>query len=76
MWEFIKRNWKLILVGIVSLTIGFLLQIYANKRSEQKIIDAILAEIQTLKDKQTIARTTFEDQTRLLELQAQLKILT
>lgn len=76
MWEFIKRNWKLLLVGIVSLTIGFLLQIYANTRSEQRIIDAILAEIKTIKDKQQIARTTSEDQKRLIELEAQLKILT
>lgn len=75
-WEFVKRNWKLILVGIISLTIGFLLQVYANYRSERRIIEAIVAEIQTLKEKQTIGRTTAEDQKRLIELEAQLRLLT
>lgn len=74
MW--IKKNWKLLLVGFLSLTAGFLLQLWANYRSEQRIINSILAELNTLKEKQNIARITDQDQKRLIELEAQLELLT
>lgn len=76
MWEFIQRNWKLLLVGALSITAGFLLQLWANYRSEQRIIAAIVAEIKELNEKQSIGRTTEEDQRRLIELEAQLDLLT
>lgn len=76
MLEFIKINWKLLLVGFLSLTAGFLLQLYANNRSEQRIIAAILAEMKALQEKQATSRTTAADQQRLIELQAQLNLLT
>lgn len=75
MWEFIKRNWKLLLVGFLSLTAGFLLQLWANYRSERRIIEAILAEIKALQQKQAVGRITAQDQQRLIELQAQLSLL-
>lgn len=76
MWEFIKRNWVILLVGFLSLATGFLLQLYANYRSEQRIIKAIIAEMNTLQQKQSGGRSTGSDQQRLIELQAQLDILT
>lgn len=75
MFDFIQRNWKVILVGILGLTFGFLLNIYANRQSEKRIIEALIAEIQKIKDKQTIGRITSEEQTRLIFLQAQLDLL-
>lgn len=75
MFEFIKRNWKVILIGIVGLTLGFLLNIYANTQSEKRIIDAIIAEIQEIKNKQNSGRITSEEQKKLIQLQAQLDIL-
>lgn len=74
--EFIKKNWKIILFGLLGLAIGFGLQVYANHRSEQRIIDALITEIKTLKDKQQITRTTPEEQKRLIELEAQLQLMT
>lgn len=75
MFEFIKRNWKVILIGIIGLTLGFLLNIYANTQSEKRIIAAIIAEIQEIKNKQNSGRITSEEQKKLIQLQAQLDIL-
>lgn len=76
-WEFIKRNWIIILVGIASLTAGFLLNIYANSQSEKRIIAAIIAKIDELEKKQTAGvRLSSEEQKTLIELRAQLKLLT
>jgi len=76
MISFLKNNWKVILVGLLGITIGFLLNIYANKQSEKRIIEQIIAEIASLKEKQQTARISSEEQIRLNELQAQLKFLT
>lgn len=76
MWEFIKKNWILLLVGFLSLTTGFLLQLWANYRSEQRIISAIVDEIKAIQARQAVGRTTAADQQRLIELQAQLNVLT
>ena len=69
--NFFIKNWKVILIGLAGLTIGFLLNVYANSKSEQKIIDALTAEIESIKNK----RITAEQQTRLIQLQAQLDLL-
>lgn len=74
--EFLKKNWKIILFGLLGLAIGFGLQVYANYRSEQRIIAAITAEIEALKEKMKVSRTTPEEQTRLIGLEAQLRLLT
>lgn len=73
--EFVKKNWKIILVGFAGLIIGFALQVYANYRSEQRIIAAITTKIEELKAKQSTARLSAEDQNKLIELEAQLKLL-
>ena len=75
MFEFITRNWKVILVGIIGLTAGFLLNIYANRQSEKRIIEALIAEIKAIKDKQNTGRITSEEQNQLIRLQAQLDLL-
>lgn len=75
--EFIKKNWKLILFGLLGLAIGFGLQVWANYRSEQRIIAAIKAEIEALKASMRTTRgTNAEEQKRLIELEAQLKLMT
>lgn len=76
-WDWIKRNWIIILVGIASLTVGFLLNIYANSRSEDRIIAAIMAQINEIKQKQTAGgRLSSDEQNKLIGLEAQLKLLT
>lgn len=75
--EFIKKNWKIILFGLLGLAIGFGLQVYANYRSERRIIEALTAEIAALKESlRTTRGGTAEDQKRLIELEAQLKLMT
>jgi len=69
--DFFIKNWKVIAIGLLGLTIGFLLNVYANSKSEQKIIDALTAEIESIKNK----RITAQEQTRLIQLQAQLDLL-
>lgn len=76
MIQFITKNWKVILVGILGITIGFLLNIYANKQSEKRIIEALIAEIDALKEKQKTSRITYSEQLRLFQLEQQLKALT
>lgn len=75
-WDFIKRNWIIILVGIASLTAGFLLNIYANSQSEKRIIEAIMAQINEIKKQQATGRLTSDEQNKLIGLEAQLKLLT
>lgn len=66
-----KNKWK-ILIGVLAFTAGILANFWANRRSEQKIIAAITAQINELKNK----RLTPDEHMRLTELQAQLKLLT
>lgn len=75
MFQFIKRNWKVFLVGIIGLTAGFLLNLLANQRSEQRIIDKLLAELKPIKDKLNIGRVTAEEQKRMIQLEAQINLL-
>lgn len=75
MFEFIKRNWKVVLVGIAGLTVGFLLNIIANRQSEQRIINALNAELQAIKEKLNMGRITSEEQKRMIELEAQINLL-
>lgn len=76
LWQFIRRNWIAIIVGIAGLTAGFLLNVYANKQSEKRIIDQLTAEINSIKAQQKVGRSTPESQTRLIQLEAQLQLLT
>lgn len=76
MWGFITRNWIAIIVGLAGLTAGFLLNVYANKQSEKRIIDQLTTEIESIKAQQKISRSTPETDKRLIELEAQLKLLT
>lgn len=76
-WEFIKKNWIIIIIGIASLTAGFLLNIYANSQSEKRIIAAIMAQINEIKQKETAGgRLSSDEQNKLIGLEAQLKLLT
>lgn len=76
-WDFIKRNWIIILVGIASLTAGFLLNVYANSQSEKRIIKAIMDQINEIKQKQAAGgRLSSDEQNKLIGLEAQLKLLT
>ncbi len=76
MWNFLKNHWVPIVVGICGLTIGFLLNVYANRKSEKRIIEALMVQIAAIKEKQSTVRITQEEQTILTLLESQLKILT
>lgn len=72
MWEWLTKNkWK-ILLALIAFGAGFAANIYANRQSEKRIIDALTAEIESIKNK---AARTLNDQQRLIELQAQLNLL-
>ena len=72
--NFLKQNWKFILIGLTSLIVGFFLNRYSNQQSEKRIIDSLIAEIKILKEKQSISRITADEQKRIIELQAQLNL--
>lgn len=72
MWNWIFKNRFVILFGALGLVAGFLLNKWANRISEEKIILAIKAEIESLKNK----RMTRESQQRILELQSKLDWIT
>jgi len=71
-FDFIIKNKWLIIFSILGLVAGYLLSRYANKLSENKIIEILTAEIESLKNK----RLNADQQKRLIELEAQLKLLT
>lgn len=74
--DFIKKYWKVALLGLAGIIIGMLGTMYANKLSEDRIIAALTAEIESLKAKQQIGRINSSEQIRLLALQAQLDLIT
>lgn len=55
--------------------LGYLGNRYANKQSEDRIIAAFIKEIDSLKDKQQIARLAPEEQKYMQDLEAQLYLL-
>lgn len=69
-------NWKIIIVGILGLLAGYLLNRYANRQSEKKIIEAIILEIKKLEEKQSTSRLTAEEQNKMIELRAALNLFT
>lgn len=71
MINWIVKNKFVIGFAILGLIAGFLLNKWANKLSEDKIIAAIKAEIESLKQ----GRLTQASQTKLIELEAQLALL-
>ena len=48
--NFLKKNWPFIVIGTLSLLAGYLLNSYANKKSEERIIKSLIAEIKSLKN--------------------------
>ena len=71
MINWILKNKFIIIFAIIGLIAGFLLNKLANKISEDRIIAALIAEIQSLKDK----RLNTNEQKYLQDLQAQLYLL-
>lgn len=49
MWNWIVKHKVLLLVGIASLIAGFLLNKWANKMSEERIINRFVEEIKKIK---------------------------
>lgn len=73
MWKWIDINkWKILLV-VAGILVGYFANVYANAQSEKRIIDALTAEIESIKNSK--ARLTAESQQRLIELNAQLNLL-
>lgn len=70
-WNFILKNKFIIIFAIAGLIAGFFLNKLANKISEDRIIAALIAEIQSLKNK----RITPNEQKYLQDLEAQLYLL-
>lgn len=70
-WDFILKNKFIIIFAIAGLIAGFFLNKLANKISEDRIIAALIAEIQSLKNK----RITPNEQKYLQDLEAQLYLL-
>lgn len=54
-------NWVTLLIGVAGIYIGYKLNQYANKQSENRIIAAFKAEIESLKNKQSVGRLSLED---------------
>lgn len=68
-------NWLTVLIGFVGLYIGYKLNQYANEQSERRIIDALIAEIKSLKDNQITGRITNEEQQRIMVLEEAIKLI-
>lgn len=68
-------SWKMILVGIAGLYIGYRLNQVANERSEKRIIDALTAQIEALKGKVQQGRISSEEQSKLSGLEEALRII-
>lgn len=73
--EWLTKNWKVIIIGILGIIAGYLANVYANKASEKRIIDTLTAEIEAIKSKQQTSRISATEQNRIIELQAQINIL-
>lgn len=68
-------NWKMLLVGALGLFIGYKLNQIANQKSEQRIIEALTAQINELKNKLQTGRISSEEKEKLIGLEQALVIL-
>lgn len=72
MTEWIIRNKWVIIAGLLGIALGWLGNYLANKASEKRIIEALTAEIEKLKNQ----RLTEAEKQRLEELQMKKNLLT
>jgi len=64
-----------ILILLGGLIIGFFVNYYANKITNEKLFAQIKAEIDSIKQKQQTTRLTASEQERLQQLQGALQIV-
>lgn len=64
-------NWKMILLGIISIAIGAWINDYANKKNNERLIAAFKAELELYNNAKTRAtpleRVEIEQQQQILE---------
>lgn len=65
----------MILAGVLGLYIGFKLNEYANKKSEERIIDILTQQINQLQEKLQLGKISMEEQTKIQGLEEALRIL-
>lgn len=70
------KNWKVIVIGILGLSLGAFLNYIVNNISNKKLLDELRAELASYQAQNAAGRITTETQKRITELQAQINILT
>lgn len=71
--EFFGKYWHVILLGILSLIAGAIITRMAINNGNKKLLEQITAEINSIKG--TGSRITADEQIKLVQLQAQQKLL-
>jgi hypothetical protein len=69
-------NWLTLIIGLIALFAGYKLNQRANEQSEKRIIEALTAEIQKLKQQQQTSRNTGNEQAQINGLEKALKLIT
>lgn len=73
--DFIQKNWKTILVGVLGLAIGAYLNYVVNKRTNEELLQALKEELDQLQLKANVSRVSSDEQNRIQSLQAQIFLL-
>lgn len=66
---------KYLLFTILGAILGGVFQYYASTRANEKLKKELIAELTALLSKQQTVRVTGDEQKRITELQAQIKLL-
>lgn len=70
-----KITWTYIFLVIGGAILGAVFQYYANVLSNKKLKEDLITELTPLINRQKTARVTEDEQKRIAELQAQIKLL-
>lgn len=69
------KTWETILVGLVGVILGVLINRHYNRQNTEHIINAITAQIVSLKGTQELSGLSQESQQRIKTLQAEIDLL-
>lgn len=70
-----RVNWASILFGAIGLAIGYFLNVYANKVSNQELLAQLKAELESIKNQSKTGKISPATQQRQTDLEGAIKIL-
>lgn len=75
MGEYLRDNWKMVLIGIAGILLGAYSTYLVNKRTNSELLMELKAELAALQLKSNTSRTTEDEEVRMQVLEGQISLL-